>query len=696
MFLGQSKRRFRKANSLKINTVWLLKPLEPSIFPILNLRPMINRKFFATLLFVLFIYQGFAQKPPIKFGKVSMDEMKMTVYDKDTTAEAVVLADYGVSEILYNNANGFELSFKKHIRIKILKKEGLDNADAVIRLYQSSGVNEELGALKGKTYNLQDGKIVETKLQKKDIFTEEESKNWKLKKFALPDVKVGSVIEYQYTMRSPFYYNFQPWYFQKDIPIIWSEYRTLIPEYYDFKQVVGGYLGPDINETKTYSGSISGTSHTYSNKFQRWVYKDVPAFKNEKYITTARDYLAKIEFELHSTKFPWSMIKTYSTTWNAIVGDLMSDDNFGTALNRKSIVKELSEQINPTDPPAKKTAMAYGLIKKHVKWNGKNGVYANTTLRAAFNKNEGNTAEINLLLVNLLRSVDIEAHPVLISTRAHGKINQFYPRFAAFNSVIVLARIDGKNVLMDATIAYLKPGELPYKDINGKGLVAVKDNSYWVNLLGNEQAYHTSMVMASIKEDQLTAQIQVGYKSLSATSKRGSIAEEGKEKYIENFKEKNSDWEIIEYEIKNENDITKTLTEKIIANNFDNIDVEDDIIYLPAVLAGGEDENPFKSDTREYPVDFATPMFEKNVIVITVPEGYQVDELPKPTKVVLPNNDASFVYNAVKNGPNIQVVTQTSIKKTLFLPQEYQLLKELFRNIIEKQGEQIVLKRIEE
>ena len=393
---------------------------------------------------------------------------------------------------------------------------------------------------------------------------------------------------------------------------------------------------------------------------------------------------------------PGAMIKTFSTTWNVIVNDLMASDHFGAALDRKGIVKELTEQINPDDKPEKKITDAYHLIKKQVKWNNRHGVYVDKTLRAAFNEKEGNTAEINLLLVNLLRSAGIQAHPVLISTRAHGKINRFYPRFDAFNSVIAMASVNGKNILLDATMEYLKPGELPFKDLNGSGLIAMKDNSSWINLLSSEQIYHSSMVMASIKDEKLTAQIARSYKSLSATSKRGKIAREGKEKYIENYKEKNSDWKISGYTLQNVEDATKTLGEKIIVESFSNIDASDDMIYLPAILSDEETDNPFSSETRQYPVDFATPIYEKNIVNIAVPEGYQVEELPKPTKVVLPNNDASFIYNAQKVGANIQVMSQINIKKTLFVPQEYHLLKELYRNIIEKYGEQIVLKRIEE
>ena len=657
-----------------------------------------NQKRTCLLFFAIFMFAIShlnAQKPPIKFGKVSMDEMNMTVYDKDTTAEAVVIADYGVSDIVYTPNLGFELHFNTHVRIKILKKDGLDKADVVVRLQQSTGgSDEEFGGLKAQTYNLVDGKIEETRLSKKDVYNEEESKYWKLVKFALPNVKVGSVIEYEYTIRSPFLYNFQSWYFQSDIPTIWSEYRTLIPEYFDYKQVFGGYIRPTSSESKTYAGTLTGTSISFSNNFQRWIYQDVPAFKDEKYITTARDYLAKVEFELNTTKMPGRMIETFSTSWNEIVNDLMSADYFGAALNRDGIVKELTEKINPDDAPEKKMVAAYYLVKNHMKWNERYTIYVENTLRSAFNKNEGNIAEINLLLVNLLRSVGIDAHPVLISTRGHSKINSFYPRISSFNSVIAMAKINGKNILLDATIAYLTPGELPYNCLNDKGLVAIKGNSYWIPLLSNEQIYTSTMVMAKITEDKFEAQIAKAYKSATATVMRNRIAKDGKEKFIEEYKKKNSDWEIADYVINNETDATKPLNEKITVESIGTIDVSGDMIYLPAILTEEQEENPFSSETREYPVDFAMPIFDKYIINIAIPEGYEVEELPQAAKVVLPDNAASFVYQAQLVGNNIQIISQRKIDKTLFLPQEYHLLRELYRHIIAKYGEQIVLKRI--
>jgi len=676
---------------------------------------MIKSKIFITafLLFAFFINQNFAQKPPIKFGKVSMDEMKMTVYDKDTTAEAVVLVDYSKAEISYDQREGFMIIANMIKRIKILKKEGLDEANIEIPFfYQSAESSEEIPVIKAQSHNLEKGKIVTTKLSKKDIFEEDETKYRKLKKFAVPNVKVGSIIEYSYQFKSPFLKHFPGKYFQSFIPTVWSEYRVEIPEYFEYKQIFGQYRRPDITDNNTGSRAITFNSRTrgagvmgnkisteqvsYTSNILRWVYKDLPGFRLEKHITSPNDYLAKLEFELLSTNYPGSAVKTYTLNWKEVIMNLLIDDNFGSALSRKGIVKELTEQINPADSREKKLVQAYYLIKKHMKWNGRYSIYAESTLRHAFKNNKGNTAEINLLLVNLLKSVGVDAYPVLISTRAHGKINASYPRTRAFNSVVVIASIGGGKTLLDASVGYLTPGELSINSLNGKGLIAKKGEASWVDLLGKERVYNSGTAMAKLKDEKLTAQVVRSYKSASGTVKRDKIARTGKDKFIENYKEKNSDWRITEYKIENEKDASKPLKENIKIESFDDIDASEDIIYLPAVLTDKVEENPFSSETREYPVDFGMPIFQKYMVMITIPEGYKVEELPQVAKVLLPNKAGSFIYQAKQVGTNIQVLSQLKIDKVVFSPQEYHLLKELYRLIIEKYGEQIVLKKIDE
>ncbi|MEN8119179.1 MAG: DUF3857 domain-containing protein [Bacteroidota bacterium] len=642
---------------------------------------------------VLIPLHFYAQKAPIKFGKVSKEELEMKVYEKDTAAEAVVLAEYGASEIRYVSSDkGFVLVFENHTRIKILKKEGLDYANVDVRLYSArANVDEDVSGLKAQTYNLENGKIVTTKLSRKEVFEEDESKHWKLKKFALPNVKVGSVIEYKYIVTSEFFY-IKPWYFQTTIPVVWSEYRTTIPEYFKFKRFFGRYMSPDISESSNFSGTFPGGG-TYVTDRNRYVFKDVPAFRSEDYITTADDYLAKVEFEHLSTIVPGAVYETYNTSWNEICHKLLVRDDFGNALNRKGIVKDLVETINISDPVEKKVAAAYYAIKKKMKWNNEKGILAENTLKSAYNDNKGNVAEINLLLVNLLRAVGIQSHPVLLSTRSHGKVNNFYAKRSSFNYVVTLAIVDGKNVLLDASRDFLEPGTLSYDCLNGQGLIATEGKANWINLRSSETFTESTSVMMNIDEEGLNATMYRRTNGLSARRLRYQIAKDGKEKYVENYIENQEDWEIEDIIIENEKDVSKPVVEKIKITEFNNIDLESDMIYLPAIIVD-EEENPFTSESRKYPVDFAVPIRSKYILNFTLPEGYMVDEMPESSSVTLPDKAATFIYKIQKQNGILQIYCQTKINKTLFLPEEYKLLREFYTHITEKLNEQIVLKKI--
>src|SRR6185436_7401661 len=97
---------------------------------------------------LLISISSLAQKAPFKFGDVAIEDIKMTVYDKDSSAVAVVLVDYGESTMPYSKENGFMLNFERITRIKILKKEGLDWGNFTIPLYHSGTNGEKIQGLK--------------------------------------------------------------------------------------------------------------------------------------------------------------------------------------------------------------------------------------------------------------------------------------------------------------------------------------------------------------------------------------------------------------------------------------------------------------------------------------------------------------------------------------------------------------------
>ena len=656
---------------------------------------MNNLKLIA-IVFVIctFHFAGLAQKPPIKFGKISDEEINLKVYDKDTSAEAVIIADYGTVEIVYPSSEGFQLQVNRHRRIKILKNDGLERANGSVRLYRSGGSDENLSSFKASTYNLEDGKLIETKFSRKEIISENESKYAVLKKFALPNVKVGSIIEYEYSYVSPHIFNLRDWYFQDEIPSMWSELRTTIPEFFDFRRATGGYLVSSICEKTQSSFAIQGSRTNYSNYIERVVFQDVPAFKHEKFITTPNDYLSRVEFELRSLNFPGSPIENYSTTWEKIVGNLMADENFGADLNRHGIVKELTGQINNSDSLMAKINKAVELIKRQMKWDESYSVSTDRSLREAFNKKQGNMAEINLLLINLLRSVGVDAYPVIFSTRSHGTIRLFYPMISAFNGVLVAVKVNGKDMLIDATSQFNNLGQISPNYVNGNGMKIMENRFEWIPLLNTEQYSTITMTTLNVVDGQLKGEIIKNNLSSSASDLREEIAKKGKQQFIDEYIKETTDLDIKEYIIDNESDLSKPLSEKVFVDNFNKIDVTGDVIYVPSVVGLDEEINPFVSDTRLYPVDFAVPVTEKNIINLNIPGGYQVEELPAEIKLSLPGNAATFIYMVRNLGTTVQVSSTLKINRTLFTSQEYQLLKEFFKNIISKYGEQIVLKKV--
>lgn len=266
--------------------------------------------FFAVSLFA--VIQIFAQEPPkIKFEKVSEEEMKMTVYEPDTTAEALILYDDGSSELKYDLQKGFMLTYSRFVRIKILKQSGTSWGNFSIPLYSSTQNKEEIGTVKGTTFNFENGKMVKTDMKKESVFRERENKYWEMIRLSLPSVKIGSVIDLKYEVRSPLFWNLRSWKFQYLIPVKWSQYEVVYPEYFVYNHSSQGYHSlnsnkqtsgkENINYISTRETSGSGFSgggqrqqenHTisYSTNIYNYAANDVPAMKEEPYLTTLDNY----------------------------------------------------------------------------------------------------------------------------------------------------------------------------------------------------------------------------------------------------------------------------------------------------------------------------------------------------------------------------------------------------------------------
>lgn len=671
---------------------------------------MCARRVSLSLLLALVSVSSYAQKEPMKFGKIELSDLEMKYYEKDSSASAIILCDYGSSQIDYG-IDQFQVMFKRHTRIKILNKDGYKWADHFIKLYSRNGDEEKIGLLKGFTYNMENGKLVKTKLEKKSIFNETVDKNWKKVKFTMPAVKEGSIIEFTYTINSDFLFNYQGWQFQYKIPVVWSEYNAKFIEYYKYGQNFQGYLRPFIYDRKegkqTFNirttsrvnaggprQSTRDDSYEAESVAHRWVLKDIPAFVEEPYITTSSDYISRIDFELERTQFPGVPWKVYRGTWEQVNTEMLSNSYFGEKVKGSGFLnKEVEGLVNEGDSDQSKIETIYEFVRNNFVWNGKYEKYSLKPQKEIFEVKNGNSADINLLLTNMLRKAGLKADPVLISTRGHGMIREFQAVSGQFNFVICKAKIGDKYVLLDATEKLVPFGVLPERCLNGRGFVVSRENSGWVDL--KSSAKRQSKLSGSFEindEGVLSGQIKNSYNGYSALLKRKSYIKDGEEDFVESIIN-NSDWEVSEVEIENAEDIAKPMVVKFDAEVSSNIESLGDVIYLNPVLDGRHVKNPFKLESREYPISYPSLINQTCYFIFTIPEGYIVDEIPKPISLSLPDSGGSLKYHVSVQGNKITLMSKFTINKDTFVPSEYAYIKAFYAQVISKHNEQVVLKK---
>src|SRR2546423_4201709 len=304
-----------------------------------------------------FTFSSFSQtKSPAKFGKVSAEDFAKKVYEVDSNANAVVIADIGSSEIIGNSKGWFSLEFKRYRRVHILNKNGYDEANVMIPLYKIGDREENLDNIKAVTYNLESGKVTETKLSKDGIFKDRINKNFGFKKFTFPNIKEGSIIEYEYTIQSDFLFNLQPWEFQGESPVLWSEYNLRLPEFFGYLFLTQGSQQYDVNDRKDSrtrftvrdTRSATATDVLFDDNANvtdyRWVMKNVKALKKESYTSTLKNHISRIEFQLSDYRYPLTP-RNVMGTWPMLSNDLLHSEYFGSGLDKNNAW--LSDVVNP-------------------------------------------------------------------------------------------------------------------------------------------------------------------------------------------------------------------------------------------------------------------------------------------------------------------------------------------------------------
>lgn len=661
------------------------------------------------ILLVLISFFGNAQE--FELGKVSIKELEEKAHPKDTSAVAAILYSKGHTFFNYSESSGFVVVTEVETRIKIYKKEGYDWANKGIRYYIGATPNERASFSKAVTYNLVDGKIEKTKLKSDGEFNEEVNKFWAEKKITMPNVKEGAVIEYKYTIESPYITSFPDWEFQSGVPVNYSEYKTSIPEYYNYSSHFKGFIAPKVsrqteNKSITFTLKERSEGHVVRTSFSSekidytvnkitYIEENLPAMKEEAYVNNINNYKSAVVHELSMSKMPNSIAKHYSTDWQSVVKTIYEDDDFGPELNKTNYFEEDLNAVlaGLTDKNDKINAI-FNFVKSRMNWNDYYGYSCDQGVKAAYKQKTGNIAEINLMLIAMLRHAGLTARPVLVSTRSNGIA--YFPNRTAYNYVIAAVEGDNKIILLDASNKFTQPNVLPLRALNWLGKLIREDGtSIDIDLMPNVASKES--ITMNYKLDatgRIDGKIRKLYTDYNAEIFRQRFSGLKEDAYLESLENKMNKIEISEYKRDNEKEMKLPVIETFSFSGSDFCDVVGDKLYFSPMVFFTTDKNPFNQEKREYPVDFGFPYQDKYVINIDMPEGYVLESLPSPLNLQTDNKLFGFYYNILSTANRIQLTFTLDINVPIVTSENYEVLKDVFQKLVAKQNEKIILKKV--
>lgn len=608
----------------------------------------------------------------------SILEMKACPFDKD--AEAMVLFDAGelVADI------GGQIEFTRHIRIKILKEKGFEKANIHIP-YHSYKNDESIRKLTAQTFNLDAaGGIIITPIDKKSIMEKKIDSRYTEMVFAFPEVKVGSVIEYRYTVTNAGVRN---WNFQRSIPVAYSRYKTDFPY--------------QIELMATPHCVLNYTSTTVPNKSDRiikmYTMSNVPALRDEPFISTDDDYLQRLEMRVLAITTPDAVRHSMLRTWPGIIKELMEDPDFGDQL-KKNIPRtaDLDATLKTLTSPYEKMKTIHHYVQKNMEWNGYSNIWALDGVKSAWKDKKGTSGEINLILVNLLKDAGLDAKPVLVSTRSNGYINTLMAGFQQFNKVMAYVTIGENFYVLDATNkdypSHLIPDEVMYS----QGLVIEKLETFewgWKTLWNENLKNKNFIALQGTIDENGLLKGEASITSIDyAKLEKLPVLKKGKDTYIkESYTDRNPDTEIVEFKIENEETDSLPLKETFKFNR--TINGSGDYKYFTVNMFTGMEKNPFIAESRFSDVFFGENQSYNIIGNISIPEGYVFEELPKNIRMMMPDSSINIKRIAAVTNNNLSVRISLDFSKPIYTIEEYPDFREFYKKLFELLNEPFVIRK---
>ena len=468
-------------------------------------------------------------KVNMKFGKPTKEEMQMTTYEAEPDAEAVVLCR--LTDVEYSiQQTGYLVDYREKVRIKVLKPSGVRYAKVVVPFLKntpidnrnssskmllkvdatdnnsvSSSFEEQAGAMttadldryseesvedvKATAYNLQGSKVVKSVL-KKGAFVETkiDDQHYQVE-FTVPDVKEGTVIEYEYTLHSELFWLLHDWFAQCEIPVVYAKLDMNIPRYLLFNLEEHGVqrlitsCESGTMRFKLESDPLAAQTVVPSNHYIS-VGRNLKGMKQGNGVWSMQDNCAGITALLKHYSMRGAAVVDYTRTWEQIDEMVLKSDDLGKQLQEHSpLAAELKEaKIEEIADMRQRAEAVAKLVLSKVEWNGRYEMSPANTEETLKNGG-GSNVDINMLLLQSLQDVGLNAAPVMLRMRNQGVLTMDYPSVQKYTTFIVGVVLPQGNLYLDASSADGHFNALPELLQVEKARLVLKDKRcQWVKL----------------------------------------------------------------------------------------------------------------------------------------------------------------------------------------------------------------------
>ncbi|MBQ2482526.1 MAG: DUF3857 domain-containing protein [Bacteroidales bacterium] len=633
-----------------------------------------------------------------KFEAVSEEEVKMTSYPRDTSAAAVIIYKELTRTVFVSPGFEFYLKNINRYRFKVLKESAKDIGDFEI-IYRTDGeMSEKIHDIKVTTFNWENGKVVKTKMGKEFIFDQKYSDHAKRISFSAQNVKVGSVIEVTFERLNKHYWDIGDITFQGSIPVNCVEAKVRYPEWLVFNAMSRGLKLYSSNQSYETDRLTLGTGKYADYNSLQFNYRAVnlPALKAEDNVYCISQFYSAVSYELAALRLPGQVPKTVAYQWSDVDKRIMESDIF-SELNSSCKFKDEVDPIKNSDKSFKEKVVAIrNLVAGKVKWN-KTIRLVPKSASSVLKESSGSNADINALTGSALKYAGFTVTPVAVKLRTSGELQDFHISLDAFDTFVLKVASDKGEVLMlDAAFPTGYVNIFPYPYLVPKARQIVKDQSIrpWIDLTSLTKNQTSYNVHAKLDEDGLLS----GTMKIEATGEESMYLKEFYNSYDEKEKfyaalEKNNSYTIVDLTVQNMDEYTPDCSMTVGIES--QMQTTEDRIYLKPVIETLHSEGRFKSETRSVPVDF--PYRETTVynLVVEIPEGYEIEQMPSnssagSTKV---DSKADIVYKKSEDGRKIEVSYIYVLNDMYADPRDYQDFRRYWMQLAKLENETIVLKK---